>query len=82
MAVVLRSILQCPHCGFKVTEPMSAARCVLRYECPACRFGMQQVTPERCIFCSYGSVGCPDFQQSAQCCAGRPEDEQQPEASH
>lgn len=69
MSARFRSILQCPRCGFKVTEGMSKSYCVLRYQCPACGFELSPTEAGRCVFCCHGSVACPDFQLTGQCCA-------------
>ncbi len=60
--IKLRSILQCPHCGFKVTERMPAASCTIRYDCPACGHTLVAST-SGCIFCLYGSEPGPAAQR-------------------
>ncbi len=63
MSARLRSIMQCPHCGFKVTERMPAKMKVLRWQCPACTAMIESPPTACCVFCAYGSVPCPDAQQ-------------------
>jgi len=59
----LRSIVQCPHCHFKVTERMSTTQQVREWECPACHKRVQASPGACCIFCEYGTVPCPAVQQ-------------------
>lgn len=60
--ITLRSILQCPHCGFKVTERMPAHACVIRLGCPACQRDMLG-NHEGCVFCRFGSTPGPAAQR-------------------
>ena len=66
MAVQLRSIMQCPHCGFKVTERMPANVRVLHWQCPACAAAAEPAVGVCCVFCAYGSLPCPQAQQQQQ----------------
>lgn len=77
MTLKLRSIIQCPHCGFKTTERMPVNACIFFYECPACGGIVRPKPGDCCVFCSYGTVGCPPAQQGAGCCdpPGQPGDE-------
>ena len=51
----LRSVLQCPHCGFKWTERMPAGACVIRQRCEACGRDLC-ASGGLCVFCRHGSV--------------------------
>lgn len=58
-----RSIVQCPYCGFKVTEKMPMQRKVMEYTCPACGKKTTAREDECCIFCKLGNVPCPEKQR-------------------
>lgn len=64
MSLLLRSIVQCPHCGFKVTERMPQGKKVRHFQCPACAQVLTADEQQCCIFCRYGSVKCPAAQQA------------------
>ncbi|HEY9035633.1 MAG TPA: GDCCVxC domain-containing (seleno)protein [Pseudomonadales bacterium] len=66
MTLQLRSIMQCPHCGFKVTERMPVNMRVLRWQCPACTAMAEPAVGACCVFCCYGSQPCPQVQQQQQ----------------
>ncbi len=63
MALRLRSILQCPHCGFKVTEQMPVDLRVQAWPCPACGATVTPKPGSCCVFCAWGSVPCPAAQR-------------------
>ncbi|WP_297908177.1 GDCCVxC domain-containing (seleno)protein [Thiomonas sp.] len=62
-AVVLESVLSCPHCGFASRENMPVDACRFFHECPACATVFAPLPGDCCVFCSYGSVPCPPVQQ-------------------
>ncbi|HEY2884307.1 MAG TPA: GDCCVxC domain-containing (seleno)protein [Rhizomicrobium sp.] len=64
-ALVLESVLTCPHCGFAKQETMPADACQFFYECSACKTLLRPNRSDCCVFCSYGSVSCPPKQQNS-----------------
>jgi hypothetical protein len=67
-AVVLESVLTCPHCGFAVQETMPTDACQFFYECRNCNVLLRPNTGDCCVFCSFGSVKCPPIQKQRGCC--------------
>jgi hypothetical protein len=68
-ALVLESVLTCPHCGAAKMETMPTDACICYYDCARCQAVLRPKPGDCCVFCSYGSVQCPPIQQSASCCA-------------
>ncbi|MFA6541292.1 MAG: GDCCVxC domain-containing (seleno)protein [Bacteroidota bacterium] len=69
MEIILTSILTCPRCGFKKEETMPVDACRFFYECTQCKTVLRPKQGDCCVFCSYGTVPCPDKQSgSEQCC--------------
>ncbi|MGH8497908.1 MAG: GDCCVxC domain-containing (seleno)protein [Methylococcales bacterium] len=68
-AVILKSVLTCPHCGTAKTEAMPTDSCLYFYECSGCHKLLRPDEGHCCVFCSYGSVPCPPVQQRVACCA-------------
>jgi hypothetical protein len=68
-AVILESILTCPHCGHAKRETMPTDACQFFYECQNCKAVLHPKPGDCCVFCSYGSVKCPPMQQQRGCCA-------------
>jgi len=62
-AVILESVLICPHCGHARQEVMPTDACQFFYECDACKALLRPKPGDCCVFCSYGSVPCPPIQQ-------------------
>lgn len=54
--------ITCPHCGFKKEETMPTDVCQLVYDCSKCKKKIFAKEGNCCVFCSYGSVKCPDKQ--------------------
>ncbi|WP_354001882.1 GDCCVxC domain-containing (seleno)protein [Sinobacterium norvegicum] len=55
----MRSIIQCPHCGFKAVEDTLATELLADYRCLACAKLLQAAGADPCcIFCSFGTVPC------------------------
>lgn len=67
-AVVLESILTCPHCGHQSTETMPTDACIFFDECAGCGALLRPRPGDCCVFCSYGSVACPPVQLEKSCC--------------
>ncbi|MEM5427983.1 GDCCVxC domain-containing (seleno)protein [Cupriavidus oxalaticus] len=65
--VILESVLTCPHCGWAQRETMPTDACVFFYECANCKALLKPAPGECCVFCSFGTVGCPPVQQG-HCC--------------
>jgi glutathione reductase (NADPH) len=61
-AVILESVLTCPHCGTTKAEAMPTDACWFFYECTGCGELLQPKPGDCCVFCSYGSVPCPPIQ--------------------
>jgi hypothetical protein len=66
-AVVLESVLTCPHCGLASRETMPADACLYFYECRHCKTLLRPKSGDCCVFCSYGSVKCPPIQEQRAC---------------
>ncbi|MBE0620494.1 MAG: hypothetical protein IH605_07890 [Burkholderiales bacterium] len=67
-AVVLESVLTCPHCGYARLETMPTDACQFFYECGGCGALLRPRPGDCCVFCSFGSVKCPPIQQHGACC--------------
>jgi hypothetical protein len=68
-AVVLGSVVTCPHCGFAAQETMPIDACLFFYECRNCKTLLRPKPGDCCVFCSFGSVKCPPIQEERGCCA-------------
>lgn len=68
-AVLLESILTCPHCGLAVRETMPVDACLYFCECRNCKVLLRPKAGDCCVFCSFGSVRCPPIQEQRGCCA-------------
>ena len=68
-AVVLESVLTCPHCGFAKQETMPTDACLFYYECSNCKTLLRPNPRDCCVFCSFGSVKCPPIQLQRSCCS-------------
>ena len=66
MSPRLRSVLQCPHCGFKAIETMPVEACVAFHPCSACGRTIRPRPGHCCVFCSWGTVPCPPEQRRRQ----------------
>ena len=60
----LRSKLTCPRCGHQATETMPTDACQFFYDCTGCGAVLRPLEGDCCVFCSYGTVPCPPFQQA------------------
>jgi len=69
-AIILDSILTCPHCGFAKHEIMPTDSCQFFYECSQCNSLLRPKQGDCCVFCSFGSVKCPPIQDQRGCCGG------------
>ncbi len=69
-AVILESVLTCPHCGFAQRESMPTNACQFYYECRNCATLLRPKPGDCCVFCSFGTVPCPPRQQERGSCAG------------
>ncbi len=67
-AVVLDSVLTCPHCATAVQETMRTDACLYFYECSQCKTLLRPKPGDCCVFCSYGSEKCPPTQERRHCC--------------
>lgn len=71
VAVILESVLTCPHCGHAQTQIMPTDACRYLHDCPACKALLRPKAGDCCVFCSFGSVQCPPMQQHTGCCSTR-----------
>jgi hypothetical protein len=62
-AVVLESVLTCPHCAFAARETMPTDACQYFYECRSCKALLRPRPGDCWVLCSFGSVKCPPVQQ-------------------
>ena len=62
-AVVLESVLTCPHCAFGARETMPTDACQYFYECRSCKSLLRPKPGDCCVFCCFGSVKCPPVQE-------------------
>ncbi|WP_405120304.1 GDCCVxC domain-containing (seleno)protein [Pseudomonas leptonychotis] len=67
-AIILESVLTCPHCGHAQQETMPTDACQFYYECLNCKTLLRPQAGHCCVFCSFGSVPCPPIQQQRGCC--------------
>ena len=67
-AVIIKSIITCPACGFEKEEDMPVDACQYFYECTNCKVKLKPKQGDCCVFCSYGSVPCPPIQMNKPCC--------------
>jgi hypothetical protein len=61
-AMILESLITCPHCGTAKTESMPTDACQFSYECSGCGARLRPKPGDCCVFCSFGSVPCPPIQ--------------------
>ncbi|MDQ6638140.1 MAG: hypothetical protein M3Z15_00545 [Pseudomonadota bacterium] len=47
---------------------MPTDACQWFYECEACKALLRPLAGDCCVFCSYGSTGCPPMQEAASDC--------------
>ena len=67
MELNTKSIITCPCCGYKKEEEMPIDACVYFYECEQCKTVLKPKAGDCCVFCSYGSKGCPQIQSEKNC---------------
>ena len=65
---VLASALTCPNCGHVKLEIMPTDACLWFYECESCHALLRPRPGDCCVFCSFGSIKCPQVQQQRGCC--------------
>jgi hypothetical protein len=66
-AIIIESVLTCPHCGYAKQETMPTNACQFYYECSNCKALLRPNPGDCCVFCSFGSVKCPPIQQHGCC---------------
>jgi hypothetical protein len=66
--IELNSIISCPNCGFQKEKTMPENSCQFFYECENCKILLKPKQGDCCVFCSYGSVKCPQVQMEKGCC--------------
>ncbi|MCW3104275.1 MAG: hypothetical protein JWO09_2715 [Bacteroidetes bacterium] len=60
------SVIKCPICKYKKEEKMPADSCQILYECVECNATLKAKNEDCCVFCSYGSVPCPEVQRKGR----------------
>jgi rubredoxin len=61
-AIELKSKIKCPECGFEKEEPMYMDRTQYFYKCSGCEWLIQPEEGGCCVFCSFGTIECPQKQ--------------------
>ncbi len=61
--VEMTSTIACPACGHCHEEVMAEDAVQAFYKCKGCGLVMTPKRGKCCVFCSYGSVKCPDAQR-------------------
>jgi hypothetical protein len=76
-AMLLESVITCPHCATAKSETMPTDACQFFYVCVGCGTTLRPKPGDCCVFCSFGSVPCPPIQAersgelgAVSCCAG------------
>jgi len=64
MKVILKSEITCPNCGHKKVETMPTDACQFFYECKSCKSILKPEEGDCCVYCSYGTIPCPPFQEN------------------
>ncbi len=59
MATARISTITCPSCGYQKAEEIPLEACMYFYECEGCGQLLKPLAGDCCVFCSYGSIGCP-----------------------
>jgi len=62
LRMILTSVVTCPSCGHPKSETMPTDACQFFYECEGCRTLLKPKPGDCCVFCSFGSVPCPQIQ--------------------
>lgn len=65
-ALVLESVITCPHCGHQQTETMPVDSCECYYDCTECKEILEPKDGECCVYCAYGSTPCPAAQEGRE----------------
>ncbi len=66
--LVLQSVIVCPVCGFQTEETMPIDSCRFFYQCLNCKTVLKPIKGDCCVFCSYGSIKCPEIQKTNCTC--------------
>ncbi len=64
-AVILKTTVICPYCGFRKEETMAQEACVHFYSCTHCGKVLKPIYGDCCVFCSYATDICPNEQRRA-----------------
>ncbi|WP_072882416.1 MULTISPECIES: GDCCVxC domain-containing (seleno)protein [Flagellimonas] len=65
---MLKSTIAYPKCSFQKEEETPTTACQFFYECENCKTLLKPKEGDCCVFCSYGTVGCPPIQEGSNCC--------------
>lgn len=66
---ILQSLLTCPNCGIGKAETMPIDACLFFHNCTNCGTLLRPKPGDCCVFCSFGSVKCPEIQAKRFCCS-------------
>lgn len=66
-AIVRRSVLTCPECGFAAHATLPTNACQCFKACRNCKALLRPKPGDCCVFCSFGSVRCPPVQEHRGC---------------
>jgi hypothetical protein len=64
-AIILQTTITCPSCGTRRDETMPETDSVYFYTCTHCKRVLKPIFGDCCVFCSYGTVICPNEQRRA-----------------
>jgi hypothetical protein len=64
LEILTNSIITCPNCGHKKEEEMPLDSCQFFYECENCKKLLRPLAGDCCVYCSYGTVRCPEKQKA------------------
>ncbi|MDH5547402.1 MAG: EAL domain-containing protein [Gammaproteobacteria bacterium] len=62
-STILASTLTCPECGHSEITIMPTNSCQYYHECKGCNTMLKPKKGQCCVFCSYGTMPCPDVQK-------------------
>jgi hypothetical protein len=60
--LVVKTRIKCPYCGIEKGEEMPLYIRTRSYLCEYCKKTIEPKKNECCVFCSYGSIKCPQAQ--------------------
>jgi hypothetical protein len=64
-SITRQTTVTCPACGYRREETMPEGESVYFYNCAHCGKVLKPIFGDCCVFCSYGTVICPNEQRRA-----------------